>query len=1479
MLVFIHLLTYLFFMNKFKKQISKFLLSVLILSNFSFLNISQSFADKWNNFSSTLNWVLDNTRLDNVDWIIIKFKKSKFDLSKWNAIQNIKNIAESKWLKLDKSVDSKNISSFKINDKKISLEKIVQNLKSEDYVEKVQLNYKYKINSINSNDSLKDNLWALDNYAQSIVGQIWYSGSDISWDKASNIFSWVTSSSNTWVIVAVLDSWVAYNHPDLINQMWDWSSCKNENWVYLWNCIHWYDFADNDKNPSPLTETHGTHVAWTIASQMNNWAGIIWVNPNAKIMAIRMGDSSFNTLSIIKSIYFAKENWAKIINASFWAFWLSAFDELEYEAIKDFTDAGWIFIAAAWNENWNNDSLSDRFFPASFGVTNYVDSNGYLTGSLWAWVSVFTWITNIISVAATDNRDDLASFSNYWESSVNVWAPGVSIYSTILSELNYFTWSDVSDFIIWWLNNSWVKDWNWYLWTDYRANYLSWVDTYIEKSIDISNLNSPSLEFLVWCDAAKTLAWLNNYTTDYASLSFSTGWSFLEYAKYNYTSSYLIYSFNWGYYSTIAVPLENYKNQNFKFRFNWHTDSISDTENWCFFTNINLKANDNGALNNYWFLDGTSMASPHVAWLASLAWSYKPNLSGTSIKNAILDNWDLINSLSWKTTTWKRINAFKTLLSLTDTWSITQLKAYSSSWKTTELSSWAITNNPSVYLEWFDSTNAWAIEKYKIQIKDNSGNLLETESYSSGNTLNSSDILLWTWLLSSGYTWTSLKYVVTPILYDGREWWSRELNLVYDITDPIISSISYENNDEVSSSSIILTWSIFDLNLSWSISINWTWISLSNTWFFSTNISLNPWLNNINIEASDLAGNTSSTWINIVRIWKAPDIYSSISNWNINLSFSSEFIGTWVFLYWTWWNLDNTFTWEYLDYHTANIPYIGSEEIYYYRTYYIRDWYNSVMSRIWTIMTPKLIDLSTNLWALDFTWAINISNATSTWIIIDGTWSITLYSDTWSSLISFNRWIEIISASWNWDSSMQAPKKTTSTWTINVVWYSRIWELTFKIWSDSDWLIFSWWTVSVKLDVWNTYNWKNLKIYRSEDQQVSFVYVWDCLVSTGICSFDTNNFSDFTLFEASDASPDAFSFTSISSAELNTQYTSNTITVTWINTSTWITASAWTLVIDWIDSGTSGTVSSWTTVSVKLTSSASYSSVVSSSINIWWVVWNYTITTKWAPVVSSPGGGGGWSSVSTCLDSQLVCTNWIYYRKSWVSCNDWNLWKACTIVSTWITNTWIIITNNLGTLLEKIKADPSLNKTYAIQSSNLKDISNHFSKKYVDELISRKIIKWYDDNTFRPDNAITRAEYLSIIMKALGVQVDSNLNQSSFSDVESWSWIIKYIEKAKKEFDISAKTDKFRPNDFITRAEALAILFKISKLSLQTNGANTFVDSDLETWMQKYTTKAKSLGLVKWQEINGKTYFKPNSNITRAETSKIVVNLLKIMWK
>ena len=86
------------------------------------------------------------------------------------------------------------------------------------------------------------------------------------WTEAVSKFPWVTSG--TWVVVAVIDTWVDYTHEDLVNQMWDGSSCNDHNWDFLWNCIHWYDFNSMDIDPM-AGHYHGTHVAWTIAAEWN----------------------------------------------------------------------------------------------------------------------------------------------------------------------------------------------------------------------------------------------------------------------------------------------------------------------------------------------------------------------------------------------------------------------------------------------------------------------------------------------------------------------------------------------------------------------------------------------------------------------------------------------------------------------------------------------------------------------------------------------------------------------------------------------------------------------------------------------------------------------------------------------------------------------------------------------------------------------------------------------------------------------------------------------------------------------------------------------------------------------------------------------------------------------------------------------------------------------------------------------------------
>jgi len=77
--------------------------------------------------------------------------------------------------------------------------------------------------------------------------------------------------------------------------------------------LHGYDFEHDDVDPLPTASYHGTHVSGTIAATKNNGIGVVGVAPQAKIMAIK---SSLTTQNIIQGMNFAKNNGAKIINAS-----------------------------------------------------------------------------------------------------------------------------------------------------------------------------------------------------------------------------------------------------------------------------------------------------------------------------------------------------------------------------------------------------------------------------------------------------------------------------------------------------------------------------------------------------------------------------------------------------------------------------------------------------------------------------------------------------------------------------------------------------------------------------------------------------------------------------------------------------------------------------------------------------------------------------------------------------------------------------------------------------------------------------------------------------------------------------------------------------------------------------------------------------------------------------------------------------------
>lgn len=230
---------------------------------------------------------------------------------------------------------------------------------------------------------------------------------------------WNETTGSPVTVVAVIDEGVDINHPDLDSNLWTnvdevpGDGLDNDHNGYV-DDVHGYDFVSDDAtvyDPDPVTgrgDEHGTHVAGTIAAEGNNGIGITGVNWDASIMSLKfLGANGGYTSDAVEAINYAVNNGAKISNNSWGG---GGKSQALQDAIARAGGAGHLFVTAAGNggsDSVGDDNDATPFYPASYGNPN------------------------IISVAATDDDDRLASFSNFGDVSVDLAAPGVSILSTL----------------------------------------------------------------------------------------------------------------------------------------------------------------------------------------------------------------------------------------------------------------------------------------------------------------------------------------------------------------------------------------------------------------------------------------------------------------------------------------------------------------------------------------------------------------------------------------------------------------------------------------------------------------------------------------------------------------------------------------------------------------------------------------------------------------------------------------------------------------------------------------------------------------------------------------------------------------------------------------------------------------------------------------------------------------------------------------
>lgn len=168
---------------------------------------------------------------------------------------------------------------------------------------------------------------------------------------------------------------------------------------------------------------------------------------------------------------------------------------------------------------------------------------------------------------------------------------------------------------------------------------------------------------------------------------------------------------------------------------------------------------------------------------------------------------------------------------------------------------------------------------------------------------------------------------------------------------------------------------------------------------------------------------------------------------------------------------------------------------------------------------------------------------------------------------------------------------------------------------------------------------------------------------------------------------------------------------------------------------------------------------------------------------------------------------------------------------------------------------------------NFKDIATHWAKTYIEDISSRGIINGYPDGNYKPDNNISRAELVKIAVKMFGLKVADKITENPFKDVPASEWYGPYIKVALDSKIVKGYDEgTFRPNHNVTRVEALKILLEAAKVTLPTNVKSPFTDVINSGWYAPYVEFAVSNGLANGYS---KEKFEPARFITRAEVAKI----------
>ena len=468
------------------------------------------------------------------------------------------------------------------------------------------------------NDPRFGEQWSLRNTGQAVFGQHGLAGADIAAAPA-----WDLERGDPSVKVAVVDTGISLNHPDLDGNVWTNPLEVPGNGVDddlngFTDDVHGWDFTSQDNDPSDTLDPdqgHGTFISGLIGAEGDNGVGIAGVDWDVTLMPLRTPLTVDGELAAFK---YAQNNGARVVNYSAGSNQASASERAAIDGASNM-----LFVVSAGNEHINVDA--DPIYPC-------------------AWPSA-----NVICVTSTDQHDRLSSFSNIGPASVDIAAPGENILSTYppggVSALLRDSFGALP------LTERWKRGGKGRSWRLTRR---------LKRGLSIAD--SPHGRY-----ENDTNSWIRSHPVDLSERRGCVVSYFIKVRTQRAHDRLVVEASTGGRYVNLhhysgrirgvrraLLPARFNGRPRVYLRFRLKTDD-SVRGDGAYVDNVDLGCE--ASANTYAFLDGTSFSTPFVSGAAALVWARHPLDSVAEVRSALLDRAHLLPALSGKVASGGRLDA------------------------------------------------------------------------------------------------------------------------------------------------------------------------------------------------------------------------------------------------------------------------------------------------------------------------------------------------------------------------------------------------------------------------------------------------------------------------------------------------------------------------------------------------------------------------------------------------------------------------------------------------------------------------------------------------------------------------------------------------------------------------------------------------------------------------------------------------------